>query len=131
MSPPNPAHVSSKGLLRRRWPRLEVGGKVQANIASLDLAMPVRDISFGGFAVDAPLRFAQGEIHEFSLRLDQAPPLRVRARAAYCHGKGNTDHQFITGWEALGDPDTARAMTLLVNGVAAMAAAETGALAES
>ncbi len=125
MSARNLPPASSRGLSRRRWPRLAVTGNLHARIAVLDLVMPVRDISLGGFAVDAPLRFAHGEVHEFLLQHDNDVPLRARARAAYCHPKRDRDHQFITGWEALGDPETAGAMAGLVDRF--MAAPDDGA----
>jgi hypothetical protein len=114
MSAQTHSPASSRGLSRRRWPRFEVNGNLLAQIAALDLAMPVRDISLGGFAVEAPLRFAHGEVHELLLCCAGDAPRPVRARAAYCHPKRDRDHQFITGWEALGDPATARAMAGLV-----------------
>jgi hypothetical protein len=92
-----------------------VNGTLLARIGILDLVMPVRDISLGGFAVEAPLRFAHGEVHELLLCRGTDAPLRVRARAAYCHAKRDRDHLFITGWEALGDPETARVMAGLVD----------------
>jgi hypothetical protein len=92
-----------------------VNGNLLAQIPALDLVMPVRDISLGGFAVEAPLRFAHGEVHELLLCRGEDPPRRARARAAYCHPKRDRDHLFITGWEALGDPETARVMAGLVD----------------
>lgn len=106
--------TSSKGLSRRRWPRFDVRGRIQAHIPGLELVMPVRDISVGGFAVEAPMRFAHGEVHELHLCLASDGPRLVRARVAYCHPKRDRDHLFITGWEALGDPETARVMAGLV-----------------
>ncbi len=101
--------------MRRRWPRFEVGGNVTARVTVLDLAMPVRDISVGGFGIEAPMRFAPGEIHEFLISLPDEPPALVRARAAYCHARRDREQVFFTGWEALGDPDTARSMADLVD----------------
>lgn len=115
MSVRNLPPASSKGLSRRRWPRFEVNGNLLAQIAVLDLVMPVRDISLGGLAVEAPIRFAHGEVHELLLCRGEDAPLRVRVRAAYCHAKRDRGHLFITGWEALGDPETARAMAGLVD----------------
>ncbi|MCC7043488.1 MAG: hypothetical protein IT183_06480 [Acidobacteria bacterium] len=92
-----------------------MNGNLLARIATLDLTMPVRDISLGGFAVEAPLRFAHGEVHELLLCRGADAPLRARARAAYCHAKRDRDHLFITGWETLGDPETARVMAGLVD----------------
>ena len=119
--------VSSRGLSRRRWPRFEVNGNLSAQVAALDLVMPVRDVSLGGFAVEAPLRFALGEVHEFLLCRGGDAPRRIRARAAYSHPKRDRDHHYITGWEALGDPDTARAMANLVDRVLALQAEGTEA----
>jgi hypothetical protein len=109
--------ASSRGLLRRRWPRFEVGGNITAQIDVLELVMPVRDISLGGFSVEAPMRFAIGEIHEFQLCLGDVPPQHVRARTAYCRPGRDREQVFMIGWEALGDPDTARAMAELVDRV--------------
>lgn len=81
--------------------------------------MPVRDISVGGFSVEAPMRFAVGEIHEFLLGHNDQPPRAVRARTAYCHPRRDREHLFMVGWEALGDPDTAQAMSELVDRVVA------------
>ena len=119
------APANSRALLRRRWPRLEVHGTLSAEIAELDLVMPVRDISVGGLAVEAPLRFAPGEIYSLQLTLTGGHgAVRVRARTAYCHARRNSEDQFIAGWEALGDPDTSRAMTALVDHYLALAASD-------
>lgn len=77
--------------------------------------MAARDVSLGGFAVEAPVRFAHGEAHEFQLQHDGCDPVIVRARAVYCHTLRERTGLFITGWEALGDPSTTRAMARLVN----------------
>lgn len=106
---------SSKGLMRRRWPRYPVRGNVLAHVETLALVMPVLDLSLGGFGVEAPIRFAQGECHDVVLRLAEEPPVKVRTRVAYCRPKGDVGHLFFTGWEALGDPATAGEMTRLVD----------------
>lgn len=97
---------------------------------ALDLSMTVRDISLGGFAVEAPLRFAHGEAHEFVLQLSNGTRLPVRARSVYCYAKRDREHQFITGWEALGDPGTARAMARLVDEFLALEAGSGDPVAE-
>lgn len=125
--------AASLGLSRRRWPRIDVGGRLQAQIALLDLAMAVRDISRGGFAVESPVRFAHGESHELLIHTSAGETFHVRARAVYCHARRDRAHSFFIGWEALGDPATTQTMTHLVDFITAAneAQAETGADAPS
>jgi hypothetical protein len=111
--------AASLGLSRRRWPRLDVRGRLRAQIDLLDLTMAVRDISRGGFAAESPVRFAHGEAHELTLHCDTGETAVVRARAVYCHARRDRANAFFVGWEALGDPATTQAMTRLVDLIAA------------
>lgn len=107
--------AASLGLSRRRWPRIEVHGRLRAQISLLDLSMAIRDISRGGFAAESTVRFAHGESHEFEIVMPERASVRVRARAVYCHARRDRAHAFVVGWEALGDPATTTSMTTLVD----------------
>jgi hypothetical protein len=127
MNTNRPIPSTSHGLSRRRWPRFETRGRIHAQIAVLDLAMTVRDVSLGGFAVEAPVRFAHGESYEFQLQCSDHPPVTARARAVYCHVMLDRTNAYITGWEALGDPATTQAMARLVDDLTATDAESTDA----
>lgn len=93
--------------------------------------MAVCDISLGGFAVEAPVRFAHGESYEFLLHYMTLAAVPIRARAAYCHPAPDGTHQFITGWEALGDPLTTQSMTSLVDALTAGLASDAPAIVDA
>lgn len=116
--------ATSLGLSRRRWPRIQVQGHLQAEIVDLDLPMVVRDVSRGGLAVESPIRFAYGEIHDLVIHMDNGDMAQIRARTVYCHDRRDRTQTFITGWEALGDPQTTAAMLRLVDFVVAAVDAE-------
>lgn len=99
-----------------------------AHINALDITMNVRDVSLGGFAVEAPVRFARGEVHELIIEQAGQPAIPIRARVAYCHGR-DREHVFFTGWEALGDPATSCAMAALVERILGATAAASEAVA--
>ena len=106
----------AKGLLRRRWPRFPTDGAVSARIVTLDLDMPVRDVSYGGFCAESSMQFVPGEIHEFRVTPAGAASVSVRARATHSAAAGERYGQvlFRTGWEALGDRVTSESMAQLV-----------------
>jgi hypothetical protein len=113
MAPLASRPVSTRSLLRRRWPRYDVIGHLVASIPELDVTMIVRDLSLGGFAADGMLRFARGESYALTITGDGESPYVVRARVAWYHGR-DREERFFTGWEVLGDPDSTRAMAELV-----------------
>lgn len=114
MAPLASRPVSSRSLLRRRWPRFETTTRLVVSIPALDVEMAVRDLSLGGLAADGAVRFARGESYALVIQADDDPPVTIRARVAWCHGR-DREERFLTGWEVLGDPLSVAAMAGLVD----------------
>jgi hypothetical protein len=114
---PYPEHgsVHAAGAARRRWPRLLVEGRLQARIPALDLEVVLRDLSYGGFALEAPVPFTYGDTHEFLVSTDAGWSATLRAKAVHCHGRGAAG-PYLVGWQCLADRDTVEAIGRLMDG---------------
>jgi PilZ domain-containing protein len=69
---------------RRKSPRLEIDGDVQAHLIPTELSLTILDISEGGFAVASPIEFTRGMRYEFELCSVHCPNLIVAAANVHC-----------------------------------------------
>ena len=68
---------------RRRYPRIEILGRVKGVVRPLDVQITLLNLSLGGFLMQTPNEYHDGETHEFQLTMAQTDPIVVRARIAH------------------------------------------------
>jgi hypothetical protein len=84
---------------RRRTPRVEVLGRVQGHVVTLDLPVIVCEISLGGMSLETPFEFPVGDLQHFVLTLGDGSTLSLAGREAYCRSVAGADNPraFRTG----------------------------------
>jgi len=68
---------------RRRYPRIEILGRVKGVVRPLDVQITLLNLSLGGFLMQTPNEYHLGETHEFQLTMAQTDPIVVSARIAH------------------------------------------------
>jgi PilZ domain-containing protein len=68
---------------RRRFPRIEILGRIQGKIRPLDVPITLLNLSLGGFLMQTTTEYRVGEIHEFQLTMHRRDPIMLRARIAH------------------------------------------------
>jgi hypothetical protein len=89
---------------RRTSPRLEILGRVHGQAVSLDVPLTVREISLGGMAIETPVPFPVGAVHEFRLTLGDGSTVLLRARVVHCRPAGGAPAPiFLSGMHFVDD----------------------------
>src|SRR5580692_3810556 len=70
---------------QRRTPRLHPNGAVTVRIVGLTLAVDLRDLSFGGFALVSSRRFWRGMTHQFTFAGSSGLEVTLVAKAVHGH----------------------------------------------
>lgn len=84
----------------RRWPRLVPDREISVTIPSLKVALTLRDLSVGGFAVSAPRPFTVGTTHRFVFSAEDGVEITIVAKAMHCHSRpADGQPLFVTGWQ--------------------------------
>jgi len=101
---------------RRATPRLEVNGRIQGELESLNLPVRVCDIGLGGFSVETTGRIEPG-LH--AVRFTHGPwSISLSAWSRYCRPFSGTDGvlRHVTGFEYADaqSPDAQQMITALV-----------------
>jgi len=91
---------------RRRYPRIEILGRIEGVIRPLDVPITLLNLSLGGFLMQTPMEYHVGEIHEFQFTMSKMDPIVARARIAHAM-RVTVDHQpvYLFGLEFI-DRDT-------------------------
>ena len=84
---------------RRSSPRINIEDELSMSFADLVTPVRVRDVSFGGFALETPDPVTVGETRVFELGVPSRPTLFVRATSTYCRKSPYRDAYF-SGWAA-------------------------------
>jgi len=94
---------------RRRYPRIEILGRIKGVVRPLDVPITLLNLSLGGFLMQTPMEYRIGEIHEFQFTMGDKEPLIVRARIAHAI-RATVDHEavYLFGLEFV-DRDTGTA----------------------
>jgi hypothetical protein len=71
------------GSERRRSPRIAILGRVHGHVASLDVAVTVREMSLGGMSMETAFAFPVGALHEFLLTLGDGASVQLTGRVVY------------------------------------------------
>ena len=69
---------------RRTSPRVEILGRVHGQAVTLGVPVTVREISLGGMAIETPVPFPMGAVHEFRLTLGDGSTVLLRAKVVHC-----------------------------------------------
>jgi hypothetical protein len=100
---------------RRRFPRLAVDGNLHVRDLTLDLAMHVEDVSYGGCRTVSPIDLPIGSQHTFHAALAGREPLPLTARVVHCRPMIGPQGPYAVGWQWSPDPVTARSITRIID----------------
>jgi len=79
------AHLQKVPRLSRREQRRDVRGRLMARAKDTDLAMPVVDLSRGGFAVESPKPAVKGTVCDMTFRTDGGWCRLLSVRVTHCY----------------------------------------------
>src|SRR5262245_54496809 len=68
---------------RRRSPRIQILGRGDGHVASLDVAVKVREMSLGGLSMETEIPFPVGAQHDFSLTLGDGASVYLTGKVIY------------------------------------------------
>ena len=85
---------------QRRTARLLPTAAVTVRIPGLRVAVEIRDLSFGGFALVASRRFWKGMTHQFAFAGATGYEVTLVAKAVHCYSlAAEGEQKFVSGWE--------------------------------
>jgi hypothetical protein len=91
--------MSLLGRNRRKSPRLQITGDVQAHLIPTELSLTILDLSEGGFAVASPIEFKHHTRYEFEFCSVHCPNLIVSAVNVHCLRMVSSGQQsFVAGF---------------------------------
>jgi hypothetical protein len=94
---------------RRRSPRVEVIGKVQGRVVSLDVPIVVREMSLGGMSVESPTAFEVGAVTDFLLTLGDGAGIEIYGRTVYTRPlEGTLEPRFLSGIQFVDQDEATR-----------------------
>jgi hypothetical protein len=115
----HPGGVGHTGVERRRYPRIEILGRIQSRVLSLNLPIAVLDMSLGGVCIQTDITFPIGELHEFRLTANEGEPLVISARVVHSLHASRSDGTpcYFIGFEFVEDdaPGTRLAVEKLMS----------------
>jgi hypothetical protein len=102
----------------RRAPRLELMGQIHGFVTSLAVPVTVRDISHGGFAIEGPVEFPVGAVHDFKFTTAEGVTVMLVGEAVHrlrLSGPGMAP-RFLVGFRFLRpeSPTVERSIQLLL-----------------
>jgi PilZ domain len=115
------ADAAPRGAERRQFPRFQVRERLLGCVLSTNLPARIRDLGFGGFALETvePLAVGAVESIRFTARNDRSTTLK--AASLHCRPSCTDEGApcFLTGFEFVSDqgPDAARQIEHLIGEV--------------
>ncbi len=110
MSTPSPREL-------RRGRRLDVGKLVAGQLVGSGAPIKIRDIGFGGFAMETAFRVRVGAVHEFRFTSTDGSSFMLKAQVVHCRQSGRRlgPVSYRSGLEFIEaqTPDAQRAIDLL------------------
>ena len=92
---------------RRRSARVEVLGRIQGQVVSLDVPVLVREISLGGMSVETPEAFPVGSVNVFMLTLGDGAGIDVAGRVVYSRPSSDAHRRFyVSGVQFIDQTDS-------------------------
>jgi hypothetical protein len=124
----NESQVTPKGDAfgpdRRRYPRFETMGRVVGTLLSVDLPVRVRDVGFGGFAIETVEPVVPGQIHRVRLTTADDWSTVVEARSLHCRPSCAADGtpRYVTGFALVTPeaPDTQRGVARIIESITSL-----------
>lgn len=107
---------------RRTSPRLEVEALVQGVLVEGELRITLRDLGFGGFAVECPLMFTIGSRHSFRFTTETGVVVQLHAETIYARPVGPRDGMTycLSGFRFVPEnPETDQAVQILLDAAVA------------
>ncbi len=107
---------------RRTSPRLEVEALIDGELARGSLRLILHDLGFGGFAVECPLAFTIGSLHDFRFVTEGGLAVRMSAEATYTRPVGPRDglQHHLSGFKySLKTTEAERAVGILMDAATA------------
>lgn len=98
------------GMTRRKYPRLDVLGRIEGQVLALDAVLTLRELSLGGFSADSSRPFAPCLQHTFRFSTAEGLVVDLDAVAVHCRiAAVHTDSglSYIAGFE-WADPAASR-----------------------
>jgi hypothetical protein len=83
---------------RRRSTRVEVLGKVQGQVVSLEMPVTVREMSLGGMSIETTTAFEVGSTSDFLLTLGDGAGVEVYGKVVYTRLiEGSGQPRYLSG----------------------------------
>jgi hypothetical protein len=103
------AAMSAHGLpiSRRKYPRLEVLGRIEGQVLALDAKLSLRELSKGGFSANSDRPFAPGMPHAFRFTTANGLVVELSGMSVHCRigSISNEGRQaYIAGFEWIEEP---------------------------
>ena len=109
---------------RRRFPRFETMGRVVGTLMAIDLPVRVRDVGFGGFAIETVDPVVPGETHRVRLTTSDDWSIIVDAQSLHCRPSCAADGspRYVTGFALLTpeSPDTQRGIARVIESITSL-----------
>lgn len=95
---------------RRRGRRVEVLGQLHGRVVALKVPIAVRNLSTGGFSIEAPLAFPRHAIHTFRFTTAEGHEVVIDAESIRCirASRQDADPVYVTGFEFVGSGEASR-----------------------
>lgn len=103
---------------RRRFPRLEVMGRVEGQLMPLDVPLVVRDLSQGGFSTVSHIPFPPGSSHHFRFTTASGVEVMLDAMAVHCRlaaAGADGNYTYVTGFEFHSSARTDAGVAMLID----------------
>jgi hypothetical protein len=109
---------------RRRYPRFDATGRVVGTLLTVDLPVRIRDIGFGGFAIETVDPVTPGQLHKVRLTTVDDRSVVVEAMTLHCRPSCAPDGspRYVTGlsFTSPESPETQRAVGLIIESVTSL-----------
>lgn len=109
---------------RRRYPRFDATGRVVGTLLAIDLPVRVRDIGFGGFAIETVDPVTPGHVHKVRLTTVTDRSVVVEAKTLHCRPSCAPDGspRYVTGLSFVSpdSPETQRAVGAIIESVTSL-----------
>jgi hypothetical protein len=106
---------------RRRYPRLEVLGRIEGQVLALDAKLSLRELSRGGFSANSDRPFAPGAPHSFRFTAGNGLVVELDGMSVHCRigSISNEGRQaYIAGFEWVDAPGASEKIAGLLDVVA-------------
>lgn len=100
---------------RRRFPRIQLDGVLEAFDTTMGVAVPINDVSYGGLQTLSPSPVLPLTEHHFRVTVRRGTVHKLRAHAVYCRPRADNQPPYIVGWRLGSDFETATSITALID----------------